>query len=100
MFLLDADRLGLLVGTFCAVLVMGVCFFVQDVGGFEVAFRAIVTFGLAYVAVYVLVWAVLQPMFGERIVRQRRKRPAVVAPAPDEAAAESEPQEPGPEEGV
>ena len=98
-FLLDADRLGLLAGTFCAVVVMGICFFIQNVGGLEVAFRAVVTFGLAYVAVHVLVRAVLQPILGQRIARSRRK-PAPAASAPDEVEAEAEPPEPGPEEGA
>jgi hypothetical protein len=98
-FLLDADRLGLLAGTFCAVVVMGICFFIQDVGGFEVAFRAVVTFGLTYVAIHVLVRVVLQPMLGARIARSR-KRLVAEAPSPGDAAAESAPPAPGPEEGI
>ena len=71
---LDPDKLGLLVATSLATVVVAFCFFYRDMGGFAVVVRVLLTFAVAYVVVFLFVLVLQQVAVRELRAQDERRR--------------------------
>ncbi|HOF38978.1 MAG TPA: hypothetical protein PLD73_02820 [Candidatus Hydrogenedentes bacterium] len=91
----DSDKLGLLVASFCATLVMAIHFIFSSAEPLEIAYRVVLTFAASWTAtaalVHYLISAMMAEARAERAARRRTRAEAERA-MQDEADDESAPE--------